>query len=547
MCDFRSSHFEEAATNFTLSKRRKKSTSSSFSESQSNTTRYIEYNSREISCELFSNADALCFQLRLNSLGDLHRLLSAQFIDNGNNLLHNLYQTDTLALDNDFFSSRPLPLFVNKFTFPLPINQNDLKWPAKPTGIGRKLAEHLFYVYLNDCCSLIMHPNRAAFLESYYRGELEPAMIHTAIAYSALHLMLAHPQMPLVRHLHHFVGGLLEKARQSLEDIFDIPSLQSVLAFLNMEGCMVWLARFDDAYRFYSQAVLMAFSLQMDKHVPHVQDPEQLEFQRRIWALICKNELRYSFELGKPALISFEVIKNSPKPTPNSSDSVRYKIFLLYVMTHISITSKLLEIKEVDWSLPDITIAHQLINAAASLQKGHSELKEFSNTHDLQRYCIFDPDFNFWVCWCLLWRRFIKSDAPDGRLETDLMQQLRIHALNEYVNGLSHHIASLRNAIRAKNWCKNFPFLYVQVICENCKFITSAHPNIALRRWIFRELVVILSLLSSIKNKGVIEHWLIQRITETLEEMKTRVSSKEELEMMNLSKFMPIAIKSTKR
>ncbi|KAL1914244.1 uncharacterized protein VTP21DRAFT_9084 [Calcarisporiella thermophila] len=494
------------------------------------------------SWSLLSTADALRFELRLTSVGDLHRLLSAQFMDKGSFLREYQFQCNLPVHGDQNFSSQRCTIFdVNLIS--KPIKEIDIKQPTKTNTIKRKLSDRLFHVYLSDCFYYLMHPDQASFLESYYQNELEPALVHTAIAFSAVHLLLAHPQTPKIRQVHLAIGRILTQARESLEDIFDAPSPQGVLAFLNMETCMRWLGRFDEAYSFYSQAVLMAFALRMDRDDPSDQDPVQIEFRRRIWSFICKRELSYSFEFDKPTLISLELIKNSPKPTVNSNDRVRYKVTLLHIMQEIIFATKMMELKNIDWSLPDFLITQQLLNLAAFLQRDLDELMFYSKDDILPKYHNFDANLFFWLHWCLLWKCFIKSDAPPGRLETDTMQQLQAKALIEFVKGLTHSIKSLQAAISNRNWCKNYPFVVIQLICENCIFISHTHPSIAMRRLVFRELAQALHLLHSIAQKGVIEGWMVQQIVEALEEMKNFVFSQEELKLINSPKQRTIAIK----
>ncbi|KAL1916630.1 uncharacterized protein VTP21DRAFT_5334 [Calcarisporiella thermophila] len=511
-------------THYTLSQHQDEQTSDS-SSGLSNNTRLNGNHSREAASPwvFLSSVDALCIQLRLNSISDLHRLLSAQLLIDADSLSNNQFQIDLPDL-GDVNSSRASPIFVY-YSFPIPIKEKDLQWPAKTTAIKRKLVDHLFNFYLGDCSYFSIHPNQASFLQSFYHDELEPALILTAVAYSALHIIIAHPQSPLIKKLHFSVREMLEQARRSLEDIFDFPSPQSVLAFLNMESCMVWLARFDDAHKFYSQAVIMALALQMDKGSPDSEDLEQIEFQKRIWAHICKRELIYRVEFGKPELISAETMKNSPKPTVNLNDSEQCKLTLSLTNMQIESTTKILEIKDFNWSLSDLAITHQLVHITSSLQRNQNELKRYI-AHITQRNNFFNADFGFWSCWCILWRRFIQSDAPPGRLETDLMQQLRAKAFDEFIKGLSYCITALQRAVMAQIWCKDFPFICAHVVCENSRALDS---------------------LLSLKKGGILERWLAQRIIEALEEMKPRVYAKEELEMMNKSKLRCLAIKPTER
>ncbi|KAL1921109.1 uncharacterized protein VTP21DRAFT_10825 [Calcarisporiella thermophila] len=490
-----------------------------------------------------STADALRVELRLNSLGDLERLLSAQFIGLTAYLHENRFQFNFPG-DGDSISSRPCTLFFYNL-ISKPVKEITFKKSAKTPAVKRKLLDYLFHTYLSGCFVGLMHPDEASFLDSYYRNELEPALVYTATAFSAVHLLVAHPQAPIIGKLRIVIGEILTQAQQSLENIFDVPSPHAVLAFLNMENCMRWLGRFDDAYRFYSHAALMSLSLRLHNDDPGEHDHIQIEFRKRIWALIFKRELTYRLSFNKPALISLEIVKNSSKPTVNSNDRVGFKLFMLLAMMDVISAEEYTYLRDIDWSLPDHLIVHHVLSIAILLQKELAELKHYCDNELLNKYYNFDSEFYFWLQWCTLWQCFIKSNAPPGRLETDLMKQLREKALNEYIKGLLHSLMSLKTAISRQNWCKDYPFVAIQIICEKCKFISQTHPNIAMRRLVFQELAQVHRLLLSVKFTGIVERCLLQQIVETLEEMRPNVFSKKELENSNISKLRPLAIKPT--
>ncbi|KAL1914611.1 uncharacterized protein VTP21DRAFT_8142 [Calcarisporiella thermophila] len=92
-----------------------------------------------------------------------------------------------------------------------------------------------------------------------------------------------------------------------------------------------------------------------------------------------------------------------------------------------------MELQNIDWTLPDVVIVQKLAGLAAYLQNEQTELNQYCCEGKLRK--MYPPIFNtdFWSFWCSLWRQFIKSDAPTGRLETNLMQQLREKAFDEYV------------------------------------------------------------------------------------------------------------------
>ncbi|KAL1914594.1 uncharacterized protein VTP21DRAFT_8125 [Calcarisporiella thermophila] len=389
-------------------------------------------------------SDALYFQLKLNSFTDLHNLLSAQYLIDGillpENIAHPQMYTDTTNREHTGYCS-----YFKILSFPKPIDDKIIKWSTRSNITREKLLiDRLFHVYLSACCVGSLHPDREAFLESYFCCELEPALVHTSIANAAIHLIINHPETPISSKLHVAVGSLIAQAKQSLADVFDAPSPQIVLAFINMNYCLTYLSLYKDAYKFYSQAAQMALSLHMDKNGATEKYSAQLEFQRRIWAIICTRELEYVFEFGMPSLISMDVIKSSPKPTVTMKDSERFKF------TTITTFSKLLELQNIDWALPDVIITQKLAGLAAYLQNERTELIQYCSEGDLRKIHSYTVDFDFWFRWCALWRQFIKSDAPAGRLETNLMQQLRDKAFREYVKQYLTPMKPTRKKIRER-------------------------------------------------------------------------------------------------
>ncbi|KAL1914601.1 uncharacterized protein VTP21DRAFT_8132 [Calcarisporiella thermophila] len=371
--------------------------------------------------DILKNSDALQFQLKLNSYTDLHHLLNAQFFLDGILLPENLFNPQLCTTVTNSQCIEYCSYF-KCLSLPKRIDDKIFRWPTRFNIAKEKLLmDQLFHVYLSACCVDSIHPDREAFLKCYYCCELEPALVHTAVAYAAIHLLLKHPEKPLKSKLHAAVVSLFEQAKQSLADVFDVPSPQIVLAFLNMNNCLQLLSRYKDSYALYSQLVQMAHSLHMDKDDATEKDPVQLEFRRRIWADVCMRELLYVFYFDMPSLITMDIIKSSPKPTVTARDSESYKCKMLMALQNI------------DWTLPDVIIVQNLAGLAAYLQNEQTETFQYCGESDLQKIYFPIANYNFWEQWCALWRQFIKSDAPTGRLETDLMQQLRVKALNEFI------------------------------------------------------------------------------------------------------------------
>ncbi|KAL1914617.1 uncharacterized protein VTP21DRAFT_8148 [Calcarisporiella thermophila] len=167
----------------------------------------------------------------------------------------------------------------------------------------------------------------------------------------------------------------------------------------------------------------------------------------------------------------------------------------IQILNRIVAYSKLLELQNIDWTLPDVAIVEKLAGLAAYLQNEHTELLQY---------------------WSSLWRQFIKSDAPTGRLETNLMQQLREKAFDEYV--------------KVKVFLDLCILTVMVCVCEDVKFISQTHPSVQIRRGIFQELIHIINILQSSEPRGILTQLLTRQFLNVLEEVKPTVFSKEVLE-----------------
>ncbi|KAL1916463.1 uncharacterized protein VTP21DRAFT_5654 [Calcarisporiella thermophila] len=486
-------------------------------------------------CKYLLSGDGLRFQLKLNSLGDLHRLLSTQL------LIEGIAPPDFSALIQPHYSANhPCTLFRTHF-LPEPIKDKVFSPPNKPFGLRRRLADYLFSVYLSDCFTWMQHPDRSSLLEQYYRNELEPALVYTALAFSAVHVLLTHTQAPMLNQLRGVTGELLAKARSCLEDDFDSVTPHGVLAFINMETCLRALSQLTDAYGYYKQAALMGLSLEMDKDYPAEVDAVQKEFRKRIWWCVCKREVWYVHALGKPSLIPLETMRTSPIPTVMPNDSVKYRIALFLFEQEVLLCTKIAGVREIDWSLPDPTIVQNIVSVATFLQRHQVMLMQQCRKGNPHSEFVIEVDCSYWISWCNLWQPFLVSNAPPGRLDTNLMQQLKTLALEGYVKGLTEMTLLFQNNICKQSWCSFCPHLHVHLICEMHKFIVHVHPDRLIRIKCFRLLAQTLQLMRRHSGIGkLIENRIANEIVDTLEKIKPMVFSKEELEAKRLK---PIVIR----
>ncbi|KAL1917977.1 uncharacterized protein VTP21DRAFT_3243 [Calcarisporiella thermophila] len=483
----------------------------------------------------------LRFQLRLRSLGDLHRLLSASYIFDNASLPE---FPPTFPRDNA--ECKPLPrCTIFSWHFPKPVRQ-DMLIPAVKNygGFTRSLVDYLFHFYVSGCLNYFQHPDRPAFLESYYRGEIEPVLLYTAITRAALHLLLKHMDCSMLRQIQNVIEHLLVRAITLLEEAFDSPSPQSVLAFLNMSCCMRRMYQLEKAYTYHKQAVLMALALRMNQDDPSERDSMRIELQRRIWCFLCKNELLNSGVYGRPWILTLETIRNSPKVTLGPCDTNEYRLFLISFELDIAYHTKLARFSNIDWSQPDQAIVRNLVSIAALLQHDvHVNLGYILGvvTSIHQKHMI-NIKHDFWINWCYLWQQFIESDAPPRRMGSELMQQLRAKALDEYLKGVTNVTSCWRTALRDRAGCSKY--LPSHNFCHMYKFIASHHPNRTIRRHIFGQLGQIFRLLKSDQSPATLGVKLqIHEVVKALEEMKPFVFTEQELEMMKGPKLKPIAIR----
>ncbi|KAL1916160.1 uncharacterized protein VTP21DRAFT_6164 [Calcarisporiella thermophila] len=474
---------------------------------KSNTSASRDNSSNMVSARVQSNldpnvallsGDGLRFQLTLNSLGDLLNLLSAQYASDSSLPNEFPFLTQISSANEDFPRSNRCTLFRIR-EFPQPFKNNDLMLPVRPLPLHCQFADQLFHIYTSECFFPLHHPECTEFLEEYYRDKLDPSLVNTAIAFSAAHLVLAHKQTPMTKSLYSMVGGLLSQARSSLESVFDTPTPQAVLAFLNMASCMRVFGRIEDTYTYYKQAALMALALKMDKENPHEINPTQREFQVRIWCTVCKYELWFVYVGGKSVTIDLNVIRNSPKPTLRETDGEKYKNFLLLFQMDLALCDKMSKIAEIDWSLSDDAIMLDLFVLSAFLQQEHRKIMQQYPSIGFRGSLTFEIGSDFWLYWCNLWQQFIVSNAPAKRLDTELMQQLQRKAYEEYTKGLFNLIRILQEAIRNQSWCEYSPFIHTHEICK---------------------LKTLRLLRTMTATSGVVEQWLSYELMETLKEIK---------------------------
>ncbi|KAL1923988.1 uncharacterized protein VTP21DRAFT_7023 [Calcarisporiella thermophila] len=430
---------------------------------------------------------------------------------------------------------------VLKFSYPGPIAM----YPPKKNLliISSNLTDHLFLVYTSNCFFNFRHPDMTIFLEQYYEKKLPPALVNTAIAWAAVHLVFAHPNNFLINRVRPVMNWLLEQARESLEEVFDSQSPQTVLAFLNMDATLILMYRMEEAYSYFHHAALLALSLKMERDDPNERNKVQIEYRRRIWCMLCKRELNYVYFSGKPPVIGLDIIRKSPVATIWPSDNRAYRMFLVNYVLDILFSTKLSGFVDIDWSLSDAEIAQYLIGISALLQHDLS-----TNLHyNEEELAWINVEFGtmFWVNWCGVWQKFIESDAPPQRMDSPLMQQLRAKAFEEYARGAKNATTFLQSAIRLQNWCRYYLCLYAHNVCEIHKFIARTHPNFNTRRKSFQMLNQTLQQITQLfETRGEMMQMVMQDITDALGKMKHMIFTPNELEALKRIKQRSLVVKN---
>ncbi|KAL1925405.1 uncharacterized protein VTP21DRAFT_288 [Calcarisporiella thermophila] len=481
----------------------------------------------------------LHFQLKLRTADELRRLLSAHFAFDRNSHL----SVPFLDFSKDQARAKSFrPCTFLNWQSP-ELLQDDSLYPSPNRGfaINRKLKDYIFHTYFSNCSGYFVYPDKPAFLESYYRGEIEPTLLHTAIADTALHLLMFHEECPMFSQINSMIGGLLYYAQRLLEDAFDSPTIQTTLAFLYMENCMRKLSRFDDSYTYHKQAVLMALALRLDRDNPKERDRVQIEFRRRVWCLLCGNELKLAGVYGKPWLLDLEIIHNSLDAIAAPSDDDADRMYLTWLKSEAEFHYKLAKFSDFDWTQQDYLITQHLISVAAFLQQNIRQVFNIISREDIHArrtigLCVRQT---FWVDWCHMWMQFIESDAPPRRMETEFMQQLRGKAFEEFLRGLYNITLCWQDAIRLQNWCKVYTPSYI--FCHLFKFIARTHPSHTARRYIYAQLSQIYQHMKSVLRPSCIAVQVqMTDVANALEEMRPIVFTKEEL---RATRFRPIAIR----
>ncbi|KAL1915341.1 uncharacterized protein VTP21DRAFT_6799 [Calcarisporiella thermophila] len=484
----------------------------------------------------------LRFQFILKSYGDLHRLISAQLIKA--RVVPPQHLTAPLQdLTKIYPRTRPCILLTRPMLKPLP--DKNFQIPTKPIVLSRRIMDYLFHIYTGECFHEFQHPDPAAFLETYYRGELEPALLYTAVAYSATHILLTHTKTPILKQMHVVVGELIAQAEAILEEVFDTLSPQTVLAFLNMESCMLLLSRNEEAYTYHSQALLIAMALKMDSANSNELDAVQEEFRRRVWCFLCKREIMQVYAYKRPFLIERKILYHSPKPTILPSDNKPYKIHLIQFMREIEFFASLSAFREIEWSFSDIDIAHNVIRVAALLQHTMISIAQYNSGENSKVDLVeSELEISFWIYWCYLWRPFIDPDAPPGRMETDLMQQLRAKAFEQFTKGARNTAILMKSIIRDEDWCHLFPQVHTHHLCQIYKLIGCTHPDAKVRHESFQQLSQIQRIFLMLPSgKRIAGRWLANEVEATLEQMKPFVYTEEEIRTKNASKLKPLVLK----
>ncbi|KAL1920802.1 uncharacterized protein VTP21DRAFT_11437 [Calcarisporiella thermophila] len=517
--------------------------------------------------------EGLRFQLNLNTLTDLRRLLLAHFVTE-NGLRCVTIPNCTADAKQELLE---IPLAAPRCTvfhatkeWGSMISGNlksashaerdrlrksdDTKLSARTksntvtTNVYNKIMDFLFNLYAaTKCVYLFHHPSHSVLLERYYQNKLHPLLIHSGIAWGAVHFLHYHKRTSYHKHLPSLIEPFLAKARAAVEDAFDEPNWEIVLGLLNMEFCERSMMRWDQAYEYHRLAVVMAQSLGCGKEELQCEDLAETELRKRIWYSLCVCETTHVMVFSKSPLINLKSMAMAPRPTLMPGEDEEVELLIFNLTTCLDFYFKFASYPDIEWSLPDHDILSAVTGIAALLRQDLLNVRSALSEEKASKYhwVHVESESGFWVNWGAVWRRFLESNAPPGRLETPLMAQLKEIAIRECVKASRNAICMLEYAIRLNNWCRFNLVNYCKWVCQISLVAARCHPSLDVKRSIFQ---LLLQCLQSLRNLPEIPCRaaliVISDVMSTLETMKNICFSKKELDKPK-HKLRPIARKGS--
>ncbi|KAL1922636.1 uncharacterized protein VTP21DRAFT_10175 [Calcarisporiella thermophila] len=314
----------------------------------------------------------LRFQLHLRTAGDLFNLMQRHFssdIDVRSNLHmptpHKCAATKADIVVQGTFERHSIQGMLQS---------SSVVWEGVGRGpVRRHVVQHLFHQYATSCFFLYQPLDRAQLLERFYRDELDPAFVYSAVGWAAHHSYRFH-RLPFARQLPLVAATCFEEARSALEGGFDEPSEQRVIAFLNLSEHLLLQAQYPKAHFYLELAIRMAQELGM--HLEgNKENTLQREKHKRIWWGLCLADMCLAVYGVKTPVIHYAAIKNAAIPIPLPSEDEGSQRTMRYVVENARALSELFELPQVDLSSPDPEVLDSLMRATVVFKQYHTPLR----------------------------------------------------------------------------------------------------------------------------------------------------------------------------
>ncbi|KAL1920830.1 uncharacterized protein VTP21DRAFT_11465 [Calcarisporiella thermophila] len=435
-------------------------------------------------------ADGLHIRINLCTLSDLQGLLhdyliyTSQFSPSQFRDPSECLPRIIKRIDFDRFSSLERP----KDGSPVPDLWN------KTTMTRHPLAYQLFQVYLSPKCLLpYYHFDSAGLLESFLRDELDHAFLYSALAWAAHHVHQFHKEAPFDDQLRLLAKRCFEESEKRIRDVFDEPSLITLLTFLNLSMHLCDTPNSKDAYAYLTHAITISRLLGIDWDNANETNPILREGKRRIWwTLHCIENFFVLYEgMTRTIIPPSNLHAYIPRELPHEKKNKHVHEALQSLISMVVWNTALINRPDLDLSLPDEKLFKSVVEVVACIKPflpGFSKGDIFRQKSPSQMdICL---GISQWGAWARLWFQFLNiqsSNLPAARLETPLMHSLRSIAIVECIRASS--MISL--ALPMMKECLPTPLISVMFACRIHRMILRHHRNLKVRREALRQLKAI--------------------------------------------------------
>ncbi|KAL1925356.1 uncharacterized protein VTP21DRAFT_239 [Calcarisporiella thermophila] len=373
------------------------------------------------------------------------------------------------------------------------------KLPTNASVAHHPLLHQLFTTYLSPCFFFLQPANRDELMELFFAKELEPAFLFSAVAWAALHIYQCHKDPPYADLLPGLANSAYLEAQRHLQEVFDEPSEQLVVASFNLGMYHLLNSRPDEFYVQLGHAIAMARLLGIYIEDLNEPDPIRAETKRRIWWALYTHDSGLAVYSRKTQTLLFpqasKVVR--PKCLPGEGQAIGY--CLDYVIKEAELLTCLKKLPEIDWDTSDEAVLQTLLCISEDLRPYirslDIELPVFGEDTKFFKARLAEMTWvdlayppHFWSTWGQIWYRFLEPDRslmkppPPNRMDTPKMKALRSLALNECSRAASWITLLLEETARRHDWCHTLPISATQASCRMHKYVAKHHPDQLTRR-----------------------------------------------------------------